>query len=61
MIGYVYKAWRYAFSSRVNDVISGFRPQVAYFFYLIVLQADVGFYGLVPLPSKTNPFLIIVE
>ena len=54
VISYVYKAGGHALASRVNNVVSGFRLQVAYIFYLIVLYADVGFYRLVAFAVKNQ-------
>ena len=54
MAGDVYEARGHASAGRVNDVISGFRLQVAYLFYLIVHYGDVRFYRLVALAVKNQ-------
>ena len=59
--GYVNEARRHASAGRVNDIISGFCLQVAYFLISSSVMPMSAFTGLLPLPSKTNPFLIIVE
>ena len=51
--GYVNEARRHASAGRVNDIISGFCLQVAYFFNLIIRYANVGFYGLIA-PAVKN-------